>query len=141
MTRRGKTTTPVGVAEVATGIDILRVRRALDKGLWKPPEQFGPDGWHMVRRDGSGSIIITASAHDGAEWTHASIAWVDHMPSYEDVKALYEAVFSDGYAYMVFPPPEEHVNIHNFALHLWGRQDGKPALPKFAEIIDGQLSI
>jgi hypothetical protein len=95
----------------------------------------------MLRRDGSGSVIVTAATHDGREWTHASIAWKDRMPTYEDVKSLYQAVFAGGYAYMVFPPPEEHVNIHNYALHLWGRQDGQPALPRFAAIIDGQLSI
>ena len=44
---------------------------------------------------------------------------------------LHAAVFGAGYAYQVFAPPSEHVNIHEFALHLWGRLDGRSALPEF----------
>jgi hypothetical protein len=31
----------------------------------------------------------------------------------------------------VFAPPSEHVNIHDHALHLWGRLDGARVLPDF----------
>jgi hypothetical protein len=31
----------------------------------------------------------------------------------------------------VFAPPTDHVNIHEYALHLFGRLDGTPALPDF----------
>jgi hypothetical protein len=40
-------------------------------------------------------------------------------------------VFGDRWAYQVFAPPADHINLHNFALHLWGRLDGKPVLPDF----------
>jgi hypothetical protein len=35
------------------------------------------------------------------------------------------------WAYQVFVPESEHVNIHPHALHLWGRADGTNALPNF----------
>lgn len=35
--------------------------------------------------------------------------------------------------YQVFAPPSDHVNIHNYALHLFGRLNGKPALPDFTD--------
>lgn len=129
---------------MATSIDIARVRRVLKKGLWGVPREFGPDGWRIIRRDRQGSVIITCASHSGQEWIHASIAYVDHMPTYEDVKTLWQAVFGDAYAYMVFPPQEQHVNIHEYALHLWGRADGKAAMPEFAQrglLPDGKLSI
>jgi hypothetical protein len=31
----------------------------------------------------------------------------------------------------MFAPPAEHVNIHERALHLWGRVDGSPVMPNF----------
>lgn len=127
---------------MATSIDIMRVRRVMNKGLWKPPEPYGPDGWTMMRRDRSGSVIVTCGTHDGIEVVHASIAYVDHTPTYDDLKLLWSAVFGDAYAYMVFPPAEQHVNIHEFALHLWGRADGRPMLPELSQRLpDGQLSI
>ena len=40
-------------------------------------------------------------------------------------------VFAPGFAYQVFAPPTRHVNIHEHALHLWGRVDGKSITPDF----------
>jgi len=53
------------------------------------------------------------------------------MPSYNDLAMLHAAVFESGWAYQVFVPPGEHVNLHDFALHLFGRLDGAPVLPDF----------
>lgn len=54
------------------------------------------------------------------------------MPTYDDLVMLHRAVFGlDSYAYQVFAPQRQHVNIHNFALHLWGRADGRAVLPEF----------
>ena len=115
-----------------TSLDALKIRRLLGRGNWSTPERFGPDGWRFIALDGSGSVIVTcAPQNDGHEWVHASVAWADHMPTYEDLKWLHAAVFGDGWAYQVFAPPRDHVNIHEYALHLWGRLDGTPALPDF----------
>jgi len=42
-------------------------------------------------------------------------------------------VWPAGYAYQVFAPPSQHVNIHPYALHLWGKVDGSPTLPEFGK--------
>lgn len=113
-------------------INALQVRRRLGRGNWTTPIPFGPDGWATQSFDGHSSVIMTcAPADDGNEWVHASIAHDDRMPTYADLKLLHAAVFGDGWAYQVFAPPSDHVNIHEHALHLWGRLDGKPALPDF----------
>ncbi|MCW2757013.1 MAG: hypothetical protein JWO46_759, partial [Nocardioidaceae bacterium] len=50
----------------------------------------------------------------------------------DDLVYLHHAVWgSTGWSYQVFAPAEDHVNIHSFALHLWGHLDGSPALPNF----------
>jgi hypothetical protein len=116
-----------------TSFDALDIRRVLGRKLWAPPAPFGPDGWRLHRYDESGSVIVTCSEHERDDWIHASIAWAERMPTYEDLKLLHAAVFGDRWAYQVFAPPTDHVNIHQFALHLFGRVDGKPALPDFTE--------
>src|SRR5262245_21524487 len=118
---------------VSTSIDALAVRRILGRDEWGIPQPFGPDGWSLISRDAS--VLITCAYHDGAEWLHASIARPDHMPTYDDLVLLHQAVWrGHGWAYQVFAPTADHVNIHRYALHLWGRLDGKPILPNFGAL-------
>lgn len=114
-----------------------RIRRLwpdVEAGL---PQPFGPAGvsvpLHRKTPDGpQGSIIVSQAWHDGAEWLHASIAWAGMMPDYEDLAGLHDAVFGpEREVYQVFPAASHHVNIHETALHLWGRADGSSALPAF----------
>lgn len=120
------------VYDCPTTMDPLTIRRRLGRGNWSTPTRNGPDGWYFLHLSGDGSVIVTnAPQDDGHDWVHASVAWRDRMPTYADLKWLHAAVFGDGWAYQVFAPPSDHVNIHEYALHLWGRADGLPALPDF----------
>lgn len=114
-----------------TSLNPLLIRRKLGRGNWSTPIRYGPDGWAFTALDGSGSVVVSVADADGHDWVHASIARTDRMPSYGELKALHDAVFGDGWAYQVFAPPSDHVNIHEHALHLYGRLDGAPALPDF----------
>lgn len=118
---------------MSTTVDALRLRKVLGRADWLPPERHGPDGWSLVRRDRTASVIVSAATQDdGHEWIHASLAQYDErMPTYDDLVLLHRAAFGDGWAYQVFAPPDDHVNIHQYALHLWGRVDGRPAIPNF----------
>lgn len=109
----------------------LLIRRALDRLAFRAPEPFGPDGWLYRRFDDDGQVIVTCSDYHGADWIHASIAHPDRLPDYDELALLHRAVFGAGYAYQVFAPPSDHVNVHAYALHLWGRRDGAAALPDF----------
>lgn len=103
------------------------------------PKAFGPSGLYLSLREVPGaepfgSVIVTQSDQPGddSEWLHASIARTDRMPDYADLVALKAAVFGDDReCYQVFPPKSRHVSIHDQALHLWGRADGRPVLPEF----------
>lgn len=116
---------------MSTSFDALRIRRVLGIGDWMAPKPFGPDGWSFLHRRSDSSVIVSCSDLTGAEWVHASIAHPDRMPTYDDLKLLHSAVFIGGWAYQVFAPFSDHVNIHEHALHLFGRLDGKPELPDF----------
>lgn len=113
-------------------IDGATMRRLMGKREWQRPKPFGPDGWYMQRVDRTATIIATAAEHDGVEYIHASISRPDRLPDYDDLKALHRAVWrGNGWAYQVFAPASHHVNIHEFALHLWGRSNGAAVLPEF----------
>lgn len=111
----------------------LRIRRVLGRTEWGTPQRFGPDGWCLVRMDRSGSVIVTtARQDDGIEWVHASWCYDDRLPTYDELVVLRSAVWgSNGWAFQVFAPPTSHVNIHRYALHLWGRADGVNPFPDF----------
>lgn len=117
---------------MTTNLDPLAIRRRLGRSSWSTPGPNEPDGWYFVELGGESSVIVTCcDQDDGNEWVHASIAHRDRVPSYADLKLLHAAVFDGGWAYQVFAPPSDHVNIHENALHLFGRLDGKPSLPDF----------
>lgn len=82
----------------------------------------------------------TLGSDKDIEWIHASISRRNCMPTYEDLSMMHKAVFTDGFSYQVFAPPSKHINIHKYALHLWGRVDGQPQVPDFVEI-SGMKSI
>lgn len=117
-------------------MDALRLRRVMGRDVWSPPAPFGPDGWQLSDSGSSSSVIVTCSEQsDGIEWVHASIARRDVMPSHDDLTLLHRAVWGErGYAYQVFAPASQHVNIHEHALHLWGRLDGRAVLPEFGAL-------
>lgn len=101
-------------------------------------EDFGPAGLAVRLIDPGrggfaiGSVVVSQADYDGVEWIHASIAFEHEDPAYADLVALKAAVFGpDRWAYQVFATDAEHISIHNHALHLWGRADGKPGLPDF----------
>jgi hypothetical protein len=116
---------------VTSSLDALAIRKRLGRNQWAAPQPFGMDGWRYFHKHFSGSIIVTVADHDGVEWVHASIAFDNKMPTYEAMRDMHAAVFPDGWAYEVFAPPEHHINIHQYARHLWGRLDNEPAIPNF----------
>jgi len=145
---------------VTTNLHPLHIRRVLNDTYgrrWDAPREHGPDGWSYVlppiterftdgtaERHSGRSVIVSCADHDGDEWVHASLAGTE-TPTYVELTWLHRAVFRDGYAYQVFAPRDKHVNIHEHALHLWGRLDGTPALPEFSGALmvlqDGQVRV
>lgn len=103
---------------------------------WRTPEPFGPTGYVYDTFGRGGRVIVTDSPLPGSEevWRHASISWAHEMPKYAHLTMLHRAVWPNGWAYQVFAPPSDHINIHPYALHLWGRPDGSPVLPNFGAL-------
>lgn len=117
---------------MSSDLDALRIRKALGRDVWGPPTPWGPNGWTYVAKDRS-VVVISCSPipPDGTEWVHASISHPDTDPTYAELQHLHQAVWGDrdGFAFQVFVPRALHVNIHDHALHLWGRLDGRQFIP------------
>lgn len=102
-------------------------------------QTHGPAGFRIPLRDyvlGGGSVIVSQAEIEDVEWLHASVAFAEADPRYIDLVILHGAVFGrKRWAYQLFTPAADHVNIHEHALHLWGRADGKPVLPDFGTFL------
>lgn len=116
-------------------INALAIRGRLRRDDYCAPYPLGGDSWVFDNFDGLRRIIVSHDpiAEPGVDWVHASISHREHMPTYADLKRMHDAVFRDGWAYQVFAPPSDHINLHEFCLHLFGRLDGKPVLPDFTQ--------
>lgn len=103
-----------------------------------------PPGWTLVdvrggvlarfiRSDRRMSLLASAGEHHGTAYIHASVARAKKLPTYGDLCFAKEWIFGPHrYAAQVFPAEREHVNIHEFCLHLWGTLDESEwPLPRF----------
>lgn len=114
-------------------IDAQAIRERLYGEYWSEPEPYGEDSWIIYRTDRKIIVSIDNYSDPDTPWIHASVSYDQswRIPSYSDMKQMHAAVFGDGHAYQCFVPPSEHINITANVLHLFGRLDGKPALPNF----------
>lgn len=66
------------------------------------------------------ALIYSEDEIDGKTWRHLSLSRRSRMPSYDDLQRAQRAFLDvDWPAYQVFARAAEHVNLHNFCLHLW----------------------
>jgi hypothetical protein len=113
-----------------------QIRRVLGKKNFGAPIPFGPDGYRFDAYDRQTRVIVTIGPspeeNSSQEWLHASIGHRDHMPTYSELVTLHNAVWGEtGWAYQCFAPRADHVNIAQYALHLFGLPDGRAVLPNF----------
>lgn len=112
------------------------VRSKLELGTGKPwrTRTFGESGFLLV--SAPLSVIYTWADEEetpGLLWLHASIAHANRMPRYEELQLLHASVFGPRWGYEIFAPAAAHVNLHEYARHLWGRLDGQAVLPNFGK--------
>lgn len=96
-------------------------------------QRFG-DGAVYTDRSGLRVIVSTSDFEDGREWMHISMSREARMPNYDDMKRAKAVFAEDCYAIQVFPPPSQHINIHQFCLHLWVPLTGSHPLPDFGAL-------
>lgn len=109
-----------------------------------PGWQIVEDGRHLLwpgvacqAIDGLCVIASVDVKRDNKAWLHVSMSRKSRLPSYEDMARVKRLFIGDeSTAYQIFPPANEHVNTHEFCLHLWCCIDGR-VTPDFRE--NGQI--
>ena len=97
-----------------------------------------PAGWTRLNQVGSDvemfEIVhqglragVSIELHGGQDWLHVSVSRRSRLPSYDDLKKIKrDFIGDDRAAYQAFPKASEHVNLHEFCLHLWCPTDHDP---------------
>lgn len=114
---------------------------------------FPPIGWKVVQEWGNGyalqdltglrAIMDCCRKDDEQFWLHVSVSRAKAIPSHLDMARVKSAFIGNRYAYSVWPPEENYVNIHPNCLHLWccvNDSDGR-ILPEFSADLGGVRSI
>ncbi len=114
---------------------------------------FPPNGWVVLQPWGAGYGLRSASGlrllidceqkDDDRFWVHISVSRASRCPTHEEMCEVKQAFLGDRYAYAVYPPKSEYVNIHAFCLHLWAlvdKADGR-ALVEFSGELLGVKTI
>lgn len=112
---------------------------------------YCPKGWYVIKPWGDGFacgqfggglrvIVDCETKEDGREWLHVSVSRERWTPSHEDMALVKRDFIGDRrYAYSVWSPIDNHVNIHKHCLHLWSMMDSDDGqvLPEFSVIVEG----
>lgn len=77
------------------------------------------------------SMGLKIIASEGEGWQHVSVSRNKRTPSYEDMQWVKEQFWSDNECVMqLHVPSSDHVNCHDYCLHLWRPLDvGIPRPP------------
>ncbi len=113
---------------------------------------YPPKDWHFLQALGDGHVFVHKCGlrviidcevkDDERRWVHVSVSRAKWIPSHEDVCKVKGAFIGDRYAYAVFPPRENYVNIHGNCLHLWALTEGDGrVLPEFSGKIGTAVTI
>ncbi|MCP5018412.1 MAG: hypothetical protein GY938_24510 [Ketobacter sp.] len=93
--------------------------------LGRPDPNTG--GFFRVPK-GDHSFKVIASWADG--WDHVSVSLPYRCPTWEEMETIKRIFFKDDeIAVQYHVPISEHVNIHNYCLHLWRPHVGEIILP------------
>ena len=102
----------------------------MDKN-WKEIERRQDGSMWFNKTLGLAVIRSENVEKDGKNWIHVSVSRRSKVPSYDDLKLVKKLFIGDDLeAYQVFPKKSNHVNIHEYCLHLWATDSG-PVLPDF----------
>lgn len=105
-----------------------------------------PPAWTLISRSEDGAafrrgtiqVITSLELYDDHNlWVHVSACGRAGqlkycLPSWDELKRVkHDFIGEDRWAYQVFPPASEYVNLNPYVLHLFALFEGTPALPDF----------
>lgn len=74
--------------------------------------------------------VISVIASNGDGWDHVSVSLPNRCPTWTEMDFIKRMFFKDDeVAFQLHPAKQDHINIHNFCLHLWRPQSSDIKLP------------
>lgn len=109
---------------------------------WPPRSGNKAASVHIHKIAGLQVLRSISTMQDGSQWLHVSVARRSRMPEYNDLtKVKKDFIGEDVEAYMVMAKAADHVNIHQFCLHLWAPSDPRLILPANLQRISGEVAV
>lgn len=107
------------------------------QALWKEgkiEKALGAGAGEYMRAWTYNGLLVIASAgeyEDGREWLHVSVSRKSRLPTYDELtRVKRDFIGDDKKAVFVLPEKQNHVNIHNYCLHLF--YSANNPLPEFS---------
>ena len=101
---------------------------------WRETARYA-NGLEWRRNDGM-KIILSLETKDGHDWIHVSCSFPTQLPRWKDLQQIKDAIIGrEAQAVQVLAPASEHVNYHEYCLHLYARLDGSRVVPDFRDAI------
>jgi hypothetical protein len=76
-------------------------------------------GAHWGSDEGMG-VIASLDATPHGRLLHVSLSYADHLPTWDDIKAVRAAFYpADVDCAMMLPAEKDYVNVHAYTMHLW----------------------
>lgn len=89
-----------------------------------------PFGFFVCQSPVSPREWLRIIAGVGSGWEHVSISICDRCPRWEEMAYVKDLFWSSTETVVQFHPPKgQHINYHDFTLHLWRPMEGEIALP------------
>ena len=67
---------------------------------------------------------LTVIASDELGWEHVSVSLADRCPTWEEMSFIKSLFWDDAdLVVQLHPPTDQHINNHNYCLHLWRKAD------------------
>lgn len=85
------------------------------------------EGWYLIPVEGQ---ILKVIASEGLGWDHVSVSHRSRCPTWSEMTAIRRLFFRDDETVMqLHVPVAAHINVHQFALHLWRPQSEAIPVP------------
>ncbi len=103
---------------------------------WPPRSgNMASKAWTHKLVTGFNVLRSKSTMNDGSEWVHVSVSLPDRLPTWAEIaKVKLEFIGGPQYAYHIVPAELDHVNVHNYCMHIWSPLDEKHVLPKLTDL-------
>nr|AKH47593.1 hypothetical protein [uncultured marine virus] len=109
-------------------LDIYRDRSSAVIQLFGHAGDDANGFFHIPSPTDTSYMKVLASSGEG--WEHVSVSRVNRCPNWPEMEHVKHLFFRDDETAMqLHVPPENHINVHPYCLHIWRPSDPQTPIP------------